>query len=204
MALKTLVKISEVNNLSDARYCAGMGVEMLGFTLDENHPKFIDIAKLREISVWISGPKVVGEFSGENIQNINYLSEQLNLDFIQLNHPVQPEQMKLVRFPIIQKLEMDKFSISELEIMMNERAALVDFFLLEDGADILEKNKETIKSWAEKYKIILGAGVTMSNIDKILNEINPAGIALKGGEELKPGLNNFDELRDILEILETE
>jgi phosphoribosylanthranilate isomerase len=52
MALKTLVKASEVNNLSDARYCAGMGVEMLGFCLDENHPKFIELARLREISVW--------------------------------------------------------------------------------------------------------------------------------------------------------
>ena len=42
MGLKTLVKVSEVNNLSDARYCAGMGVEMIGFSLDENHPKFIE------------------------------------------------------------------------------------------------------------------------------------------------------------------
>ena len=32
--LKTIVKVSEVNNLSDARYCAGMGVEYIGFSMD--------------------------------------------------------------------------------------------------------------------------------------------------------------------------
>lgn len=37
MALKTFVKISGVNNLSDARYCAGMGVNQLGFNIEDKH-----------------------------------------------------------------------------------------------------------------------------------------------------------------------
>src|SRR3954471_11542104 len=105
MALKTLVKASEVNNLSDARYCAGMGVEMLGFCLDENHPKFIELARLREISVWVSGVKTVGEFTGDNVLNINYLAEQLNLDFIQLNHTIEPHHIQELKRPVILKLD---------------------------------------------------------------------------------------------------
>jgi phosphoribosylanthranilate isomerase len=31
MPLKTFVKVGCITNLSDARYCAGMGVDMLGF-----------------------------------------------------------------------------------------------------------------------------------------------------------------------------
>ena len=41
--LKTLIKVSNINNLSDARYCAGMGVEMLGFSMDE-----LSIEKFKE------------------------------------------------------------------------------------------------------------------------------------------------------------
>ena len=33
MALNTLTAVTEINNLSDARYCAGMGVDIIGFNL---------------------------------------------------------------------------------------------------------------------------------------------------------------------------
>ncbi len=35
MALKTIVKVGNITNLSDARYCAVMGVDMLGFCLNK-------------------------------------------------------------------------------------------------------------------------------------------------------------------------
>ena len=46
--LKTLVKVSGIENLSDARYCAGMGVEFLGFPLAQ-----IPFEKFQEI-LWNS------------------------------------------------------------------------------------------------------------------------------------------------------
>jgi phosphoribosylanthranilate isomerase len=54
MLTKT-VKISNVTNLSDARYCAGMGVEMLGFSIDEDSPNYIS-PKNSRISVpgWLA------------------------------------------------------------------------------------------------------------------------------------------------------
>ncbi len=36
MSLNTFVYIRDVDNLSDARYCAGMGVDMIGFRLDRS------------------------------------------------------------------------------------------------------------------------------------------------------------------------
>jgi phosphoribosylanthranilate isomerase len=38
MALKCFVKVGNVTNLSDARYCAGMGVDLLGFPVDAAQP----------------------------------------------------------------------------------------------------------------------------------------------------------------------
>ena len=48
MALKTFVKISGVNNLSDARYCAGMGVNQLGFNIEDKHPNYTDPQSFKE------------------------------------------------------------------------------------------------------------------------------------------------------------
>ena len=47
--LKTLVKVGEINNLSDARYSAGMGVELLGFAL--KHPERKVITKEEYIAM---------------------------------------------------------------------------------------------------------------------------------------------------------
>lgn len=205
MALKTLVKISEVNNLSDARYCAGMGVEMIGFSLDENHPKFIDLASIREIAVWICGVKVVGEFTGSNIYNMNYLAEQLNLDYIQLDHPLHPEFYAGIKYPVIQKLLFDPKEKDRLSAELENYKDKVAYFLLEnENADLIYGNEEILKEWCKEYPIILGFGIKNEALDKILQEIKPAGIALKGGEEIKPGLKNFDELAEILEKLEEE
>ena len=42
MSLQTFVKVGEITNLSDARYCAGMGVDLLGFNVVENTPGYVD------------------------------------------------------------------------------------------------------------------------------------------------------------------
>jgi phosphoribosylanthranilate isomerase len=202
MSLRTLVKVSEVNNLSDARYCAGMGVEMVGFSLDENHPKFIELAKLREISVWISGIKVVGEFTGENIENMNYLAHELNLDYIQLNHTLNPDLLDALKKPVIQKL-LYYNNEEEIENFLRIYQSKVEYFLIEsDAMDSIGPLLTLMKKWCSSYPIILGIGITTEDIDNILTDINPSGIALKGGTEIKPGLKTFDELSSILEVLE--
>jgi phosphoribosylanthranilate isomerase len=64
MPLKTIVKVGNISNLSDARYCAGMGVDMLGFRVIDGLPGYIAPQAFQEIRGWISGPKVVAEIYG--------------------------------------------------------------------------------------------------------------------------------------------
>ena len=40
MKSKKFVKIRGVNNLSDARYCSGMMVDVIGFNLNSNHKRW--------------------------------------------------------------------------------------------------------------------------------------------------------------------
>ena len=59
MPLKTFVKVGSITNLSDARYCAGMMVDMLGFRSVEGQEGYIKPAQFQEIRGWISGPLVI-------------------------------------------------------------------------------------------------------------------------------------------------
>lgn len=50
MALKMKVLVTRITNLTDARYCAGMEVDFLGF------PATLEPALLRDIRAWVVGP----------------------------------------------------------------------------------------------------------------------------------------------------
>jgi phosphoribosylanthranilate isomerase len=52
--------------------------------------------------------------------------------------------------------------------------------------------------------LFLGAGITPDNASSLSELPGLYGFALDGGDEIKPGLRDFDQLAAILESLELE
>src|SRR5215218_4914417 len=61
MPEKPITYVRRVTNLSDARYCAGMGADMLGYVIDPGHVDYISPKLYQEMSGWVSGPRRVIE-----------------------------------------------------------------------------------------------------------------------------------------------
>ena len=61
MALKTFVKVGNITNLSDARYCAGMGVDQIGFNIDPANSSYTEQDDLDSIRAWVSGVEIIAE-----------------------------------------------------------------------------------------------------------------------------------------------
>ena len=101
MALKTTVLVNGINNLSDARYCAGMGADMMGFNLDESHGSHLTEDTFKEITGWVSGIQLVGEFEEASATKINELAFNLNLDSIQLNKTYLSDEIRKIEKPVI-------------------------------------------------------------------------------------------------------
>lgn len=201
MALKTRVKVSEVHNLHDGRYCAGMGVEMIGFPLDKEHPNFVDADKFKEIASWLAGIKFVAEINQTPTVDLgNYEA----IDFLQTDNTELIKVLKEQNLPIIFKINADKSDWNEIKASISLLSAEVDFFILESNKDLNDQSLKAVTELAKDYEIFLGFGVTKENINNILEDVAPAGIALKGAKEIKVGLNDFDELADILEELDAD
>lgn len=83
--LKTTVYVSDINNLSDARYCAGMMVDYLAFNIDN-----IGIDNFREITSWIEG-EIVAEFNSPDEVKINEFLKEFPLDYIAINGSTLPK-----------------------------------------------------------------------------------------------------------------
>ena len=197
--LKTLVKISNINNLSDARYCAGMGVELLGFQMKES-----SLEKYKEMRGWLAGVKIVGETDSESLLEIMDLKEKFQPDYLQVSSANNLQEITRMGLPIILKVD---FSLENIDAFLQKNAAWVEYFLVENSDDFARLDDESlakIDHLAFKHPIILGFGITENNANENIKNLKISGIALNGGHEDKPGQNEYAELMDILEVLEED
>lgn len=207
MALKTFVKISTVNNLSDARYCAGMYVDLMGFNLEEGNKDYMSPEKYKEVTEWLSGLDYVGEFEASHPDSILEIAKSYaGLSALQITEEAHLQMLANTSFKLILKQEVTSMDVLEHLISRADSYRENEITILLEG-DELEMNaavKNLIKTLAEKCSVLLGFGLEAENVEKVLEETGVQGIGLKGGDEIKPGFKDFDELADILEVLEED
>ncbi|MGW8123192.1 phosphoribosylanthranilate isomerase [Roseivirga echinicomitans] len=194
MALKTFVKVSGINNLSDARYCAGMEVNQLGFEIEFEATNYTDVQKFKEISEWLSGVEFVGEISSENFA-IEALIKGYQLDAIQVENIDQINEA-LDTGLAVSFLAHDLASVKSAWEKSGKSLAYV---LLDDS----EVDRAELLVLANKIPVVLASGFDAESAVELAKS-NLKGIAIQGGNEIRPGYKDFDEMADILEALEID
>lgn len=197
MSLSFPVKINQITNLSDARYCAGMGVEMAGFQITTGEGE--ELNKIQAIINWITGVKIVGEFNQLTISKAEDLVEKLGLDMIEIDYFDELIIPISLRPTTILKFNSNEFSFEMLDDLLNKYNHVSYFHI----------NNQSLSNddWAKlcsNYSIIYGNQLSKNELPYIIEQIKPLAISLNGGNELAPGLKDFEELASILESLEED
>ncbi len=194
MALKTSVKVGSISNLSDARYCSGMSVEMLGFCVVEGHDHYVSPEFFTEIRGWFSGPSIVAEAYGlQNATDLDKINNHYHPDYIEISveelSKIQPGNGKYI------------LSTSYEEIL--SQASVLALFKQQIQKIIIPATtrKKEIAELALQYSVLIRID-SASSIDTIVNDPSITGIVLEGSPEDKPGLKNYEHLSAILELLE--
>lgn len=182
MALRTFVKVASITNLTDARYCAGMGVDMLGFRTVPGQENYIKPSEFQEIRGWITGPIIVAEIYGlKNAEELPEIIENYKPDFIEMG------LNELSLFPSLPLPFL--LSISQEDPWGN---------LSVQPAYLISKRP---------FEATIPLLIEIQSLEQLKREISnhdAKGIVLKGGAELKPGLKDFEVINDALEFLEME
>ena len=195
--LKTQVKVSSIANLSDARYCAGMGVEWLGFPLQE-----ITIERFTEIRNWLAGVQIVGEFTKATAEQIREAVATYKPDVIEIDSSVSLVEIQSIEIPKILRVNIDT---DNLPAIFAASAPYVSHFLVVgDSVDSLTGMEASVEIWSAQYPIILGLDIPEGDLDEWVSQSSIQGIGLVAGEEDRPGFRDFTDLMTILEKLETE
>ncbi|WP_254411754.1 hypothetical protein [Dyadobacter diqingensis] len=206
--LTRTVKISNVTNLSDARYCAGMGVEMLGFSIDQDSPNYISPKKFEEICSWLAGVQLVAESSQSDPELLLKALSEYPVHYVQVETPglltyLQSE----LNLPLILRVSVDTYDANDIYSILSRYGDDVAYFLLESDANttLSEEWVDVLAKLAKEYPILIGFGLDDENTVNNLTETFPEiGIALRGSEEIRPGYKDFGSMMDILEALEEE
>lgn len=205
MALRTFAKISGITNLSDARYCAGMYVDLIGFSLEENSEKYIAPSQFQEITGWVSGLEFVGEFDSLTADEaLEVLKSYPSITWVE--HTRIDDLIKLheAGYKTIYKQDLAEVKHMEAYVASKLKEEEILFHITSNDDPLTASDLEIISNLTKTCEVILGAGLSADNVNNLIDTLKLKGIVLEGGDEIKPGLKDFEELADILEVLEIE
>ncbi|MEO9870977.1 beta/alpha barrel domain-containing protein [Ekhidna sp.] len=201
MALKTFVKISNVSNLSDARYCAGMMVDILGFNIDSSTDTFVSEGDFGEITDWLAGIKFAGEFHNATIEQIKEGLKLYAVDFIEISNMDLVEATHLLGKPIIFRLSIESENeLSNLKSNLSYLDELASMVLIKSSIEELYKELDNqICFYNGNLRLLKGYGI---EADEKLAKY--PGLEMEADPEERPGYKDYGQIMDILELIEDD
>jgi phosphoribosylanthranilate isomerase len=187
MPLKTLVKVGNITNLSDARYCAGMGVDMLGFNVIEGNPNYVPPSLFQDIRGWVSGPSIVAEVYGATPDTLSTILENYRPQLLECDPATFENLRSQTTLPFL-------ISLADTELMTLPSQANVQYFIVNDT---VPGDKLTSLHAPILFRV--------SSADKVAALIKSTylkGFALTGSSETRPGFKDYEGLSEILEMLD--
>jgi phosphoribosylanthranilate isomerase len=190
--------IRGINNLSDARYCAGMGADKLTFILDPALPGHLDAKAVKELAGWIAGVELIGEFDNLSTPEINALAADCALDAVLLRSHRPADELAEIAPPVY--LELPAETLAAAPAIPSNLAGIV----LELPVDFAPDSVGSLQALAAGHALWLGPGLHPERARELATQLPLAGLSFPSGDEVKPGLRDFDQLEAVFEALETE
>lgn len=201
MALKTFVKISNVSSLSDARYCAGMMVDVIGFNIDPSSDQHIAIEDYTEITEWVAGVDFAGEFETSDIDQIKSAIKEYPISYIQIDKLSLVEKVNLLGYPVIFKLNVNTDAeLSKLKSDLSYLDELVKIVIIKsENEELFNELESRIGYYNCNFRLLKGFGFEqMDHLHKF------PGLELEASKEDKPGNKDYGQVMDVLEAIEED
>lgn len=190
--------IRGINNLSDARYCAGMGADKLTFILDPSLPGALDSKTMKELTGWIAGVELIGEFDQLTAPEINSIAAACALDAVLLRQPRSEAELAEIAPPVYVELAVGAVAINPY------LSDAPTGWVVELVEPLTTETLGYLSKIAAQRPLWLGPGLHPEQARELVNLLPLAGIVLPSGDEVKPGLRDFDQLEAVFEALEID
>ncbi len=203
-----IIKICGIKKINTIECCEKNKVDLFGLIFYKKSPRYVDLHnsyKLIEASL-DKNIKPVGVFYNENIENVKSHIKNLNLEIIQLHGEESNNYIDELKYK--NKIQVIKtVSIKEKkDLLQINNFNSNDYFLF----DYKPLDNELPGGNAKKFdwKILSGlninkpwflsGGISIMNVGKIKNFLNPDGIDLSSGVEDSPGIKSNEKIDNLI------
>lgn len=182
--LKTQIIVTDLNNLTDARYFAAWGVDYMAFNCNPGEDTYVEALALKEIKEWVEGPHFLGMFNGLSpASDIEEQVEMLKLDGLILGQFTPRESI-------------DKIDAAHLFVEQKSP----DASAMIDKNTILAIDKKSSRNYFDSGCFLNISDLDLETVKSVL-EHSYCGLVLRGGDEEKVGFKSYDFLDEVFELL---
>lgn len=186
-----IIKAGSIQNLTEARYFSSKLIEYLGFNFDQASGNAIEPLQAQQIIGWLEGPKIVAEFGEEPKTKIQEITTVLGIETIKIPFDRKAEFQDSPLKLILQSDFADLPENIESEDMLQVK--------FEDG----DLSQLALTNLLQNNRVILETDWTADNLQEI-QSLEPYGLNFNGSGELKTGVQSFEEMDALFELMEDE
>ena len=204
------IKICGITNAQDAEAAVAAGADALGFVFYAQSPRCIEPAVAKRIIAQLP-PFIlsVGVFVNQDQETIRNIYNECGLAFAQLHGDETPAFCESLGRPILRALRLrdrgSLLALAEYKGRMDVRGFVVDAFSAEAyGGTGQTVDWSLAREVAKAAPILLAGGLTPSNVQEAVRQVQPYGVDVSSGVEERPGKKDHEKIRAFTQAIRLE
>ncbi len=203
----TWVKICGITNLEDAKKAAALGVDALGFIFAPSKRR-VEPEKVKEIIACLpEKTEKIGVFIDRRLEEVKQIAGFCGLSGLQFHGSESPDYCKnFSKYKIIKAFRVEAHRGWD-EILPYIRDNAVDRILLDTYVEGVPGGTGKTFPWElvnihnnwGGVPLIIAGGINVSNVERLIKEVNPFGIDVGSGVEREPGKKDEEKLKELME-----
>lgn len=208
----THIKICGITNVEDARCAATAGVHLLGFVFYPPSKRYIapdqaaTIARAVRHEFGPRAPRFVGVFVDEPAMRVRAVVECAGLDLAQLHGSESPAEVGLLSPYAFKAIRPQTLGLAQATAPTYCQAAsgdqgspqiLVDAYHPELPGGTGRRANLTVARWlSRRFRVLLAGGLTPEMVASAIDYVQPWGVDVSSGVELRDGSEQAARSKD--------
>ncbi|TNE70946.1 phosphoribosylanthranilate isomerase [bacterium] len=206
---RTRVKICGLTLLEHARFVSGAMADFCGFIFYPKSPRYIKPEEAGAIISWLEGPKSVGVFVNEAIDEVNNSALIAGVHYVQLHGDESPEYCQLMEKEVIKAFRIKQgMGKSDIEALIKPYQDCVSYFLFDTYTDEAFGGTGKTFDWSVLNELettvpfFVAGGIGIDNLNDVINACNPFAVDVSSSLESEPGIKDFDKMADFFDVVD--
>jgi len=199
--LRTKIKICGITNLKNALEAVELGVDALGFVFLTESPRYIRPKKARAIiDLLPSFVLRVGLFVNAPKEEVLLAITESRVNLLQFHGDEDENFCNQFNLPYIKAISF-KGGINLLEccqLFASSSAILIDTYSKEMRGGTGKTFNWDLVPKKLPLPLIIAGGLDSKNVSSLINSVNPYGVDVSGGVELKKGIKDHNMMKNFV------